>query len=200
MRKVSSLACGLVLAAAGVAQAQVVETQTTTVPPGGAPAGVRRVSQILGSTVRMQGNQNFGKVEDVVFDNNGGPGYLVVSNGGRYAMLPWNAADINYGQRYVSYNVTPQAVQPLFFAPNAWPNTADEQFVQRTTRVFPNGTVTRRESLRPVAPGVPPAGGAVVTPGVPPAGGAVVTPGAPVVDEKVKVKNNGTVKVKERIR
>jgi hypothetical protein len=138
------------------------------------------ISQLIGSNVRLQGNPNFGRVEDVVFDNNGALSYLVVSNGGRYAMLPWNAANVNFGQRFVIYDVTPQAVQPLFFAPNAWPNVSDQQFTTRIRQVFPNAGAVRREAMRPVVGAVP--------------------PGAPVVEEKVKVKNNGTVKVKEKVR
>jgi len=187
MLKLSGLACGLALATAGVAVGQQVieETTTITTPPGSAPAGanpgIRRITQLIGSNVALPGNNNFGRVEDVVMDNNGGPGYLVVSNGGRYAMLPWGAANINYGQRVVNYNVAPQAIQPLFFERNAWPNISDQQFTTRMTQVFPGTGVVRREELRPVEG---------VLPGGPPA----------VIREKIKVKPNGDVKVKERVR
>jgi hypothetical protein len=182
MLKVNGLVCGLALLVSGVAVGQQVvqETQTTTAP-NGATTGIRRVTQLIGSNVRLRGNNNYGKVEDVVLNNNGGIGYLVVSNGGRYAMLPWNAADVNYGQRFVTYDVTPQAVQPLFFERNAWPNITDQQFSTRMGQVFPGTGVVRRESLRPVEGTLPPPAGAVVK-------------------EKVKVKNNGEVKVKEKVK
>ena len=89
--------------------------------------------------------------------------------------MPWNAANFNHANRVVTYNVTPQAVQPLFFAPGAWPNMSDQQFTTRMTGVFPNAGVVNRGALRPVT-------------------GAV--PGGPVIEEKVKP--NGTVKVRER--
>lgn len=181
MVRMSGLACALTLAATSFVfgQGVVQETQTTTAP-NGTTTEVRRISQLIGSNVRLRGNNNYGKVEDVVLDNNGGIGYLVVSNGGRYAMLPWNAANVNYGQRVVSYDVAPQAIQPLFFQQNAWPNITDQQFTTRMQQVFPNTGAVRRESLRPVEGVIPPPGG--------------------TVNEKVKVKPNGNVKVKEKIR
>jgi len=181
MFRISGLVWGLVLATSGLAFGQVVqETRTTTATPAGTE--IRRVSQLIGSNVNLQGNNNFGKVEDVVLDNNGAISYLVVSNGGRYAMMPWSAANFNYGQRVVNYNVTPQAVQPLFFAPNAWPNISDQQFTNRMTQVFPGTGVVRREVLRPVEGTVP------------------IGPGPAVVKEKEKVKPNGTVKIKEKVK
>jgi hypothetical protein len=186
MQKLSGLVWGLTLATSGLAfgQAVVQETQTTAIPAG-ANTEIRRVSQLLGSTVRLQGTDNFGKVEDAVLDNNGAINYLVVSNGGRYAMMPWNAANFNYGQRVVTYNVAPQAVQPLFFQPNTWPNLSDQQFTNRINQVFPGTGVVRRDSLRPVgsAPG-----------------GPGPEPGPGVVKEKVKEKPNGEVKVKEKVK
>jgi len=177
------LATGLVLAACGVGVAQdvVQETRTTTTTPAGGTSEIRRVSQLIGSNVRLQGADSYGKVEDVVLDNNGGIGYLVVAKGNQYALMPWNAADVNYGQRLVTYDVTPQAVQPLFFAQNAWPTISDQQFTTRMQRVFPNSRAVRRDALRPVQ-------------------GTLPAPGGAVVKEKVKVKRNGDVRVKETVK
>jgi PRC-barrel domain len=164
MLRITGLAWGLTLVASGLAFGQQViqENQTTTVAPGGATAEVRRVSQLIGSNVALQGNNNFGRVEDLVFDNNGRIGYLVVSSGGRNLMMPWNAANINYGRRIVTYSVGPQVVRPFFFEGNAWPNVWDQQYITRMNQVFPT------------PPGV--------------------------VRERVKVRPNGEVRVKERIR
>ncbi len=191
MKRASMLVFGLVLVASRAAIGQVVQetrtteapngaiTQTTTTAPAGAVAGPRRMSQLIGSNVQLQGANNFGRVEDVVLNPNGGIGYLVVGNNGRHALMPWNAANFNHERRVVSYNVTPQAVQPLFFAPGAWPNISDQQFNNRMAGIFPNAGVVNRAALRPVEGAVP---------------GVV---GGPVI-EKEKVKPNGTIKVKER--
>jgi hypothetical protein len=181
MSRFRGLLSGLILLAPTAVFGQVVQETTTTVPVAGTTP-IRRVTQLIGSNVALQGVNNFGRIDDVILNDNGGIGYLVVSNGGRYAMLPWNAANVNYGQRLVTYNVTPQAIQPLFFAPNAWPNISDQTFTTRMTRVFPNTGTVRREVLRPVEGTTP-----------------VTAP--PVVEkQKVKVKNNGEVKIKEKVK
>ena len=191
MLRTNTLVFGLALVVARAASGQVVQesrtiqspdgaiTQTTTTGPGGAMAlGPRRMSQLIGSNVQLQGANNFGRVEDVLLGPNGGMEYLVVGSNGRHALMPWGAATFNQAGRTVSYNVTPQAVQPLFFAPGAWPNVSDQQFTRRMAGIFPLAGPVNRAALRPVEGAVP---------GV--AGGPVV---------KEKVRPNGTVKVKEQ--
>ena len=195
MTRPSMLVFGLAFVVARAASGQVVQETRTTQAPNGAitetmttalagavVAGPRRMSQLIGSTVQLQGANNFGRVEDVVLAPNGGIGYLVVGNGGRHALMPWNTANFNHTQRVVTYNVTPQAVQPLFFAPGSWPNMNDQVYTGRMNEIFPNAGVVNRAAMRPVEGAVP---------------GVV---GGPVVEEKDKVKPNGTVKVKERVR
>jgi len=147
MLRMLGSACGLLLATTCLAHAQEGSTTVTTTTAPAAPTGTVRVSQILGSTVHLQGSNDYGKVEDVVLSDDGGPTYLVVSSKGRYAMFPYNAGDFNHAQKVVTYDVTPQAVQPLFFEQRAFPNVADPQFTSRTTQVFPAGRV--RVKLRP---------------------------------------------------
>jgi hypothetical protein len=127
--------------------------------------------------VQLQGANRFGTVEDAVFDNNGALSYLVVSNNGRRAMLPWSAGNFNMGQRMISYAVTPQAIQPLYFEGAAWPNVWGAPYSTRVRQVFPNAGMVRREVLRPAGP----------------------VPGT-VVDEKVRTRPDGSVKIKERVR
>jgi sporulation protein YlmC with PRC-barrel domain len=172
----------LVASSLAVGQEVIQETRTTPTSPNGATTGYQRVSQLLGANVRLQGDENYGKVEDVILDNNGGIGYLLVSKDNRYVMMPWNAADINYGQRVVAYDVAPQAVQPLYFERNAWPTISDQQYTNRVRQVFPGSRNVRREVLRPVPGSIPPPGG------------------APAVEQKVKVRGNGDIKVKEKVK
>ena len=182
MKKACGLAFGLILASGALAGAQVVTEVQTTAPTVGVNTGIRRVSQLLGATVQLQGVNNFGRVEDAVIDDNGAIAYLVVSSNGQNVILPWSEGNFNLGQRTVVYNIAPQAVQPLFFRAGAWPNVWGPQYVTRVRQVFPRAGVIRREVLRPAAPvGVP-------------------APSGAVLDEKVKVTPNGNVKVKERIR
>jgi len=163
------------MAVGSLAQAQVTTTETVNTTPSTAGTEVRRVSQILGSTVQLQGVNNFGKVEDIILNDGGGIGYLVVSANGKYVLLPWNAGSVNYAQRVVTYDVTPQVVQPFYFERNAYPNMNDPQYMTRMQQVFPNAG-----SLRP------------------PTG--AVQPNGTVVEEKekVKVRPNGRVIIKDK--
>lgn len=171
-----------VVTSVGLGQNVIQETRTTTAP-NGTTTEIRRASQLIGSNIRLQGEENYGKVDDLVLDDNGNINYLLVSKGNRYVLMPWNAADINYGQRVVVYDVAPQAVQPLFFERNAWPTIADQQYTNRIRQAFPRSNTVRREVLRPVPGQVAP-----------------IAPGAPAVEQKVKVKRDGEVKVKEKLK
>jgi len=177
MNKICGLAFGLMLVSGGLAGAQVTAEVQTTAPPGAANTEIRRVSQLLGATVQLQGVNNFGRVEDAVIDDTGAIAYLVVSSNGRNVMLPWSDANFNFGQRTVTYNVAPQAVQPLFFESGAWPNVWGPQYVTRIRQVFPRAGILRRGVVQPAVVPVPPGG---------------------VIDEKVKVRPDGTVKIRER--
>src|SRR5918997_3370652 len=129
--------CGLLMAAGSMAHAQVTTTETATTPAGTGGTQVRRVSQILGSTVPLQGVNNFGKVEDIILSDEGGIGYLVVSTNGKSVLLPWDAGNVDYTQRVVSYEVAPQAVQPFYFERNAYPNLSAPDYTTRVRQGFP---------------------------------------------------------------
>jgi len=175
MLKFNSLACGLTLLASSLAfgQDKVVE-KSTVVGPDGNTTEVRKVSQILGSNVNLQNGNNFGKVQDVVIGPDGRVEYAVVAHDNQYLMMPWTAGQYNYGQRVLTYDVTPQAVRPLMFAPTAWPNVYGQPYGNHITTIFGNRAARRieRNAAKPV---VTPAPGTVV---VPPAG-APVPPPAP---------------------
>ena len=178
--------CGLLMAAGSLAHAQVTTTETTTTARTGGTE-VRRVSQILGSTVQLQGVNNFGKVEDIILSDEGGIGYLVVSANGKSVLLPWDAGNVDYTQRVVTYDVAPQAVQPLYIERDAYPNLSAPDYTTRVRQVFPNAGRVR--SVQPVAPVDPNAGQL-----------RQVQPGGPAVEstEKVRVRPNGKVIIKSQ--
>ena len=179
MSRLSGLTCGLVLVALGFAVGQeVIQPRTVTTTPAGPTAEIRRVRQILGSSVRLQDGSGYGRVEDIVLSEDGCIEYAVISRENQYALLPWGIANVDYSQRVVTFGVMPQVIQPFFFAPNAWPNLSDPAFGSRMQQAFGPGAVrreTRREALRPAPPGTR----------VAPAGAAVPLPREPA---KVKVK------------
>jgi hypothetical protein len=173
------LTWGLVLIGSGFAVGQEVsQLRTVTTTPAGPMTELRRVSQILGSSVRLQDGSGYGRVEDILLSEDGCIEYAVIARENQYALLPWGIANVDYSQRVVSFGVTPQVIQPLFFAPNAWPNLSDPAFGSRMQQAFGPSAVrheTRREALRPVPPG----------PQVGPAGTPVPSPREPA---KAKVK------------
>jgi sporulation protein YlmC with PRC-barrel domain len=187
MWKHSGLAFCLALVASSFAVGQQVvqEVQPAVPVPAGANPEIRRVSQILGANVRLQGEDSYGKVDDIVLDETGTIQYLVVTKGDRYVMMPYNAANIDYGQHVVIYDVTPQAVQPLFFERNAWPTLTDPQYTTRIRQIFPRAGVGR---------------GAVRGRFAPPVGRPAPPPDGAVIEQKVKVRPNGDVRVKERVK
>jgi len=158
MLRISGLACGLALVASSIASGQEViaqpPTTTTTVSPATPAPAIRRASQLIGSAVRLQDGVNYGRIEDIVFDEGGTIQYLVVSNEGRYAMVPYPAARLDLGQRVVTVDVTPQVMQPLFFTREAWPNITDPAFGQRMERAF-GPRALRREIRRQQREGGP---------------------------------------------
>src|SRR5215207_4604642 len=104
----------VVLGLAGLAQAQV-----TTEAPAPGTTEMRRASQILGSSVRLNDGTGYGKVEDFVIGPDNSIEYLIVNHENQYTALPYSVGQFNPTQRVVTYSVTPQVIQPLRFAPNA---------------------------------------------------------------------------------
>src|SRR3954451_22047474 len=111
MYRIHGFALGLALCVAGYAQGQVV----TAEQPAPGTTEMRRVSQILGSTVRLNDGSGYGTVSDIVIGPDNQVEYLVVSHDGQYAALPWSVGQFNPGQRVVVYNMAPLALQPLLF-------------------------------------------------------------------------------------
>ena len=176
MLRILGGALGLALCASGLAAGQEVTAER----PAPGTTEMRRVSQILGSTVKLDDGRGYGKVEDIMLGPDNRIEYLVVSHDEQYAMLPWSAGEFNADQRVVTYTITPQALQPVLFAPNAWPT--GPAYFERVRTVFP----------RAAARGAPRFERKAVTPDQAAPGGAVVVPPG----EKVKVKRDGKVKAK----
>jgi sporulation protein YlmC with PRC-barrel domain len=163
MYRIRGYALGLALCAASLAQGQEATVERSA--PGSTE--MCRVSQILGSTVRLNDGTGYGTVEDIVLGPDNRVEYLVVSHDSQYVALPWVIGQFNPGQRIVAYDVAPLAIQPLLFPRGAWPNFADPVFTRRIQTIFPGMTPreirpTERGSARPVS--TPPQGAGVVPP------------------------------------
>src|SRR3954451_3118771 len=116
MYRIGGCTLGLALCLSGLAAGQEV-----TAEPPASGTEMRRVSQILGSTVKLNDGSGYGKVEDIVLGPDNRVEYLVVAHDKQYAMLPWGAGQFRPDQRVVTYGVAPSALRPVLFAPDAWP-------------------------------------------------------------------------------
>src|SRR5215218_8359767 len=96
----------VVLGLAGLAQAQV-----TTEAPAPGTTEMRRASQILGSSVRLNDGTGYGKVEDFVIGPDNSIEYLIVNHENQYAALPYSAAKFTPTQGVITYSVPPQVTK-----------------------------------------------------------------------------------------
>jgi hypothetical protein len=143
-RLMGCLAGGLVLAASVWAVGQQTtevrtrETRTTTTT-----TGIRRVSDVIGSTVRLQGGDQYGKIEDIVLNDAGCVEYIVIAHESGYVLVPWAASTVNYEERVITVDTTPQKLETLIFTKDNWPTPTDPQFTQRVQRVFGDSALRR---------------------------------------------------------
>jgi hypothetical protein len=139
------LACGLLLAASSAALAQEVRERTTIrTDERTGTIEVRRVTEVIGSPVMLQGQTRYGQVEDIVFDENGCIDYVVASADGRYVVLPWAASRFDPRQRVVAFDVTREQLQPLIIEGADWATVIGQpDFTQRVQRVFGDRAIRR---------------------------------------------------------
>jgi hypothetical protein len=78
--------------------------------PNTAPASpsmqTHRAKEVLGSKVSIEGNVVIGKVDDIVFDDEGYVEYLIVDNEGKLVTVPWEAAKFNFQERTEYVKIT----------------------------------------------------------------------------------------------
>ena len=120
-----------------VGLAGLAEAQVTTEAPAPGTSEMRRASQIIGSTVRLNEGTGYGKVEDFVIGPDNRIEYLIVNNENQYTALPYSVGVYRPSERVITYSVAPDVLQPLRFAPNAWPNFADPVYATRVRKIFP---------------------------------------------------------------
>ncbi|OAI40410.1 hypothetical protein AYO40_04785 [Planctomycetaceae bacterium SCGC AG-212-D15] len=117
--------------ALNVASAQVPERVGGT--PTAAPnADTTRARSIIGSTVTLRGRTSVGKVEDIVFSNDGVVEYLVVAEAGKFVLVPWQAAKYDLGKRAVFVDVAVERFREVpTFTQDRWPNVYEPAYRQK---------------------------------------------------------------------
>jgi hypothetical protein len=106
IKRVSTVAVGIALVGANLALAQQRVEVKRVETPAPATADAFRAKLILGSKVSIEGNLAIGKVDDIVFGDDGYVEYLIVENEGKLVTVPWEAAKFNFQQRLATVSIT----------------------------------------------------------------------------------------------
>ncbi|MFL5329044.1 MAG: PRC-barrel domain-containing protein [Gemmataceae bacterium] len=102
--------------------------------PAAPPQVARRMKQVIGGKVSIQGGVSIGTVDDIIFNDDGCIDYVVVINEGRYVVMPWTAAKFNFEDRTATVNVTQERWREVpTFTAQTYPtiNYYEPAFVQR---------------------------------------------------------------------
>jgi sporulation protein YlmC with PRC-barrel domain len=136
----AAVASWVVLGAASLAAAQAPPPPRTTTAAPERDAGTSkplRAKEILGAKVSLKGDTSVGTVDDIVFDRDGRVDYLLVNKGGKYVVVPWQAANFNIAQRTATVNITPQQFQQVpTYTSGQWPNFYDQTFRTQTYNYY----------------------------------------------------------------
>jgi hypothetical protein len=137
MRSVLTILAGACCTALALAQpATRTESRSTTTT-----AGFHRITTVVGTAFSL-GNENIGKVVDVVFDNGGCIEYVLVQDTDGFVVVPWGVVTVNYDQKVVTVNsttVTRDKLREVTFTEGRLPNFSDASFTQKMTTVWGSG-------------------------------------------------------------
>lgn len=130
----------------------VSNAQDPTRQPAGSQSFMRS-SQVVGLELRNHQNESIGKIEDVIFDNNGQVAYVIVGADaeGKLGAVPWNAVKPAGDGRALTVNLTKEkiAAAPMFER-NTWPDFADAQWTTQVRSFY--GVTDSPNRMRSVDP------------------------------------------------
>ena len=117
--------------------AQVQQETTTTVQTQvGSTTQIRTVSTVIGSSVKLQSGDTYGKIEDIVLNDSGCLEYVVVAYEDQYYVVPWTVAKVNYQERSILLNTTQQDIRQVAFSRNDWRGVSYDQVSQKARQVY----------------------------------------------------------------
>jgi sporulation protein YlmC with PRC-barrel domain len=97
---------------------------------------VSRVSQLIGTPVRLQTGGNLGEIADIVLDQQGFAQYLVIAANNRYALVPFGMATVDLPRRMVTVGATAERLDLAAFDREEWANMSMPMLNQRMGRVY----------------------------------------------------------------
>ena len=96
-----------------------------------------RAKQVLGGKVSIEGNMAIGRVDDIVFDQDGYIEYLIVENEGKLVTVPWDAAKFNFVERTAYINITPDQYKKVpSYTAEAYPMYTTPAYRTETYRYY----------------------------------------------------------------
>lgn len=127
---IAGLTVALLGALPAYGQERVIEKETRT--------QVRKVSTLMGARVTIERGDSFGKVTDIVLNEDGCVEYLIVSYEDELVPVPWGAVNYNVDERIVAINVrvTRDKLRDLSFRSERWPNFREERFLRNARSVW----------------------------------------------------------------
>lgn len=139
------LACWVFLTGTTLAEAQ--ESREVEVRREGevrTSSRERRARELLGAKVTLKDDESVGTIEDMIVNEDGRVDYLVVRDEGRYFLVPWEAARINFERRVVSVPITRERFREVpTFTRERFPDLSDRRYVERVRTFY---------DLRPATP------------------------------------------------
>lgn len=112
------------------------ETTTTTQSQVGTTTQIRTVTTVIGSSVKLQSGDAYGKIEDIVLNDSGCLEYVVVAYEDQYYVVPWTVTKVNYQDHTILLNTTQQDLRQVAFSRNDWKGVTYDKVSQRARQVF----------------------------------------------------------------
>lgn len=107
---------------------------------------VRRVSAVVGGTVRLSAGTSIGKIEDIVISDQGCIDYVIVSYHDHFVPIPWSVATVRYDDRVIEVDIAQDRFDEIpTFTRDEFHVLADVEFTKKVNKSF-NVESTRRES------------------------------------------------------
>ncbi len=150
------LACCLILVGTNWASSQTrirEETRTTTTQ-------VRRMSSVIGASVQLTAGGTFGKVEDVIINDQGCIDFVVVVFEDKFFAVPFTLARVDFATRVVTFEIERERfLRAPSFARDRFPDFSVNSEFGRSVHSFfrtEGGNRQRGHETRPPAETRPP--------------------------------------------
>lgn len=140
-----SLAVVVLFAGAAWARGQETQVETRRTETTTTTTEVRRVSTVIGATVRVASDQEFGRVEDVVINQSGCIDYVVLAYEQRFYVVPWTVTTVDFGTKVITVDIArDRLLKAPSFTGDHWTEISTTAFREKL-HTFYGERINRRE-------------------------------------------------------